>query len=200
MQIFNYRSHLTWGKLDLPLLGIASDWYGKPLIPPLAFSLASDTEYLWFVATRQAPTSVLPNAIPGQFTPNLWNNDVAELFIANHEGKSYLEFNLAPNGAWWAAKFSSQRQLCESQPNFQSTINTYSDTTDPNSWVAALRIPLEFLREQISFNVGSPVNAAFILNSPKQTFHTAAKLPGETPDFHQPSAFPKTIPVKLPPQ
>lgn len=199
MRIFNSSSPLAWGELDLPLLGITTDWFGKPLLPPLTFSLASDPGHLWFVATRQAPASFLPGATPGSFTPGLWESDVAELFIASHDGAAYLEFNLAPNGAWWASKFSSPRQTSEDQPDFQNHIRTYHDATDPDSWVAAISIPLGFLRDHISFGVGSPANAAFILNTPEQTFHSAAKLPGEQPDFHQPSKFPKAIPLKLPP-
>jgi len=198
MRIFNTSTALAWGELDLPLLGIDEDWFGSPLLPPVAFSLASDPEYLWFVATRQAQASVLPGAVPGGFTPGLWEYDVAELFVASQDGNSYLEFNLAPNGAWWAAKFSSPRQVCDSQPDFQNNIHTYHDAPDPDSWVAAISIPLGFLRKHISFDVGSPANAAFIMNSPEQTFHSAARLPGGKPDFHQPSKFPKTIPLKLP--
>lgn len=200
MRIFNSSIPLAWGELDIPLLGIDKDWFGKSLVPPLAFSLASDAENLWFVATRQAPVSVLPRAAPGIFTPGLWESDVAELFIASLDGTSYLEFNLAANGAWWAAKFSSLRQPSEDQPDFQKYIRTYHDAEGMDSWVAGISIPLGFLRDQISFGPGSLANAAFILNSPEQTFHSVAKLPGENPDFHQPSKFPKAIPLKLPAQ
>jgi len=199
MHIFNSGDPLVWGELDVPLLGITEDWSGRALVPPLGFSLATDPRDLWFVATRQqARASILPGASPGEFIPGLWKYDVAELFIADPEGNAYLEFNLAPNGAWWAAKFSSPRELCEIQPDFQNHIRTYHDVEDADCWVAAVSIPLGFLREHISFGVGSPANATFILNSPDQTFHSATKLRGDTPDFHQPSKFPKTIPLKLP--
>lgn len=198
MRIFNSSAPLVWGKLDLPLLGINEDWSGRALLPPLAFSIAADPGHLWFVVTREAGASVLPAALPGEFIHGLWEYDVAELFIADPAGDAYLEFNLAPNGAWWGAKFSSPRKLCESQPDFQNHIRTYHDTQDADCWVAAVSIPLSLLVKHISFGVGSPANATFILNSPDQTFHSAAKLRGETPDFHQPSNFPKIIPLKLP--
>ncbi len=200
MQIFKSIAPLAWGELDIPLLGITTDWFGKPVTPPLAFSLAADSDRLWFVATRQAPASGHPDGMPGEFTPELWKHDVAEVFISDPEGKSYLEFNLAPNGAWWAAKFSATRQLAGSQPDFRSHVEAYADTTEPGSWLAAISIPLNFLHDQVSFAPGSPVNASFILNSPKQTFHTAAKLPGDEPDFHQPAAFSKSTPANLPPR
>ncbi len=200
MQIFKSDTPLIWGELDIPLLGISSDWFGKPLSPPLAFSLACDSENLWFIATRQAPASIHPTAAPGEFTPELWKHDVAELFIADPRGKSYLEFNLSPNSAWWAAKFSSTRQPSELQPDFQSHVKAYTDASETSSWLTALSIPIGFLREHISFTHESPANATFILNSPAQTFHTAGKLLGAEPDFHQPAEFQKTIPVKLHPR
>ena len=167
-------------------------------MPPLAFLLAADREHLWFIATRQARASVLPSAVAGSFMEGLWEGDVAELFIADPEGESYLEFNLAPNGAWWAAKFCAVRERSDVQPDFQNHIHTYHDTGAVDCWVAAISIPLAFLVEHISFRVGSPANVAFILNSPDQTFHSATKLRGEIPDFHQPLNFPKTLPLKLP--
>ena len=198
MRLFHSIDQLEWGKLNLPLLGITEDWFGEALVPPLAFSLAADSKQLWFVATRQALALTNPAASSGEFTHGLWEHDVAELFIADPEGRSYLEFNLSPTGAWWAAKFSSPRELCKVQPDFQSQIRTYHDDGDPGCWIAAISIPIRFLVAHIGFAVGSPANAAFILNSPHQTFHSATKLLGETPDFHQPANFPRIIPLKLP--
>ena len=198
MKIFTSETPITWGQLDLPLLGISSDWYRSPLTPPLAYSLVSDSQHLWFIATRPAPATVLAGAKPHIFTPELWKSDVAELFIAAPDRRSYLELNLAPNAAWWAAKFSSPRVPSPSQPAFLPHIQTFHTTTPDGSWTAAMSIPLAFLIAEISFEVGSPANITGILNSPFQTFHTVAKLPGAAPDFHQPAHFPHTIPVKLP--
>ncbi|MDP4722137.1 MAG: hypothetical protein NWS48_12995 [Akkermansiaceae bacterium] len=190
------KDPLKWGELDLPLLGIGSDWSGKPLLPPLAFSLAADAENLWFVATRQAEACVHPDAFLGSFTPELWKYDTAELFIADDKTGRYLEFNLAPNGAWWAAEFSSPRVASVTQPDFKSNVTSHSGD-ESGQWLAALSIPLAFLRDTVDFGTGTKANATFILGSPEQTFHSAAKLPGAEPDFHQPSAFPilSTYPI-----
>lgn len=198
MQLFILDSPLEWGTLDLPLLGISSDWHGKTLSSPIGFALATDPENLWFVATHQAPASPLPNSEAGKFTPGLWEWDVAEFFLADAAGKEYLEFNIAPNGAWWAAKFSGQREASAEQPDFESEVRSYCDISDPNAWIVAIAVPLGFLKKLIDFGPGSRGNATFILNSPQQTFHTAARLPGDEPDFHQPADFPKLIPTKLP--
>ncbi|MDE0837094.1 MAG: hypothetical protein OSA84_12160 [Akkermansiaceae bacterium] len=198
MQIFNTETPLEWGSLDLPLLGIDSDWHGQTLQPPVAFTLASDGRSLWFAATRQAPAAIHPGAEPGVFTPKLWKHDVSELFIADPDGKRYVEFNLAANGAWWAGTFDSPRQLSVSQPDFQGAVETYHDAPEGGSWLSAFSIPIAFLGEHIDFGTGSRANVAFILNSPRQTFHSACKLPGAEPDFHRPEAFPQLISVKQP--
>lgn len=191
---------LEWGSLNLPLLGIATDWHGKNLRPPVAFTLATDGDKLWFIATRQAATAIHPGAEPGAFTAELWKHDVAELFIAAPEGGRYIEFNLAPNGAWWACEFDGVREAAVSQPDFGSAIASFHDEVEDDSWLAAMAIPLGFLREEISFGSGSRANVAFILNSPKQTFHSAAKLPGDVADFHQPGAFPALVTTEAPAQ
>ena len=195
MQLFTPDSPLEWGSLDLPLLGISADWHGRRLDPPAAFTLAADKSTLWFVATRQAPAATHPEAVPGAFTAGLWKHDVAELFIADVDG-SYLEFNLAANGAWWACKFASARDPFPCQPDFVDSVTTYWDSSEPGSWLAALAVPVAFLQQHIGFGLESRANVAFILNSPDQTFHSAAKLPGAAPDFHQPQAFQRLVPTK----
>ena len=198
MQLFTSESRLGWGTLDLPLLGIPSEWQGQALVPPAAFVLASDEESLWFVATRTAPVTIHPDARPGCFTPELWKYDVAELFISDPDSASYMEFNLAANGAWWACRFDTVRKPAVSQPDFTTAISTHHDPIDSGSWLAALVIPIGFLSSQIGFGLGSRANVAFILNSPEQTFHSASKLPGKEPDFHQPQSFERLFPMKMP--
>ena len=196
MKICTAQKPLKWGELDLPLFGIGSDWFGKPLQPPLAYSLAMDSENLWFIATRQAEAIVHPDSSPDSFTAELWKYDTAELFIADPASGNYLEFNLAPNGAWWAASFSSPRVPLADQPDFQSYITAHSDS-EQGQWLAALTIPLHYLQRTIDFGIETKANATFILNTPAQTFHSVAKLPGLEPDFHQPSDFPKISPYSL---
>ena len=198
MQIFTTSRLLAWGELDLPLLGISADWHGKSLNPPVGFCVAADPEALWFVATRQAPALSHSNSAEGRFTPELWKHDTAELFIGQPGDSNYLEFNLAPDGGWWAARFDAGRELSPEQPDFQNQVSAYAAQDDASMWIAALRVPIIFLKENIGFGVGSTGNSTFILNSPHQTFHSAAKLPGRDPDFHQPSSFPKLIPCAIP--
>ena len=189
MRLFQYDATLVWGGLDLPVMGINSDWHGVALHPPLCFTLAADPSNLWFVATRQAPATCRPGAEPGSFAEGLWEYDVAELFLANPTTGAYLEFNLAPNGAWWAAKFSAPRIRAQAQPDFPSIVTSHWEDISYDNWCAAICIPLTLLEKEIGFGAETTANATAILNSPLQTFHSAHKLPGTEPDFHQPASF-----------
>jgi len=189
MQLFQCDATLVWGGLDLPVMGISSDWHGVALRPPLCFTLAADPSNLWFVATRQAPATCSPGTEPGSFAEGLWEHDVAELFLANPTTGAYLEFNLAPNGAWWAAKFSAPRIRAKAQPDFPSIVTSHWEDISYDTWCAAICIPLTLLEKEIGFGAETTANATAILNSPLQTFHSAHKLPGTEPDFHQPASF-----------
>lgn len=189
MRLFQYDTTLAWGGLDLPVMGMSSDWYGADLSPPLCFTIATDSSNLWFVATRPAPASCRPGAEPGSFTEGLWEHDVAELFLADPASGAYIEFNLAPNGAWWAAKFNAPRVRAEQQPDFPSIVTSHWEDVADEAWCAAIRVPLTLLEKEIGFGAESTANATAILNSPHQTFHSAHKLPGAEPDFHQPASF-----------
>lgn len=189
MQIFISDKPIGWGKLELPLLGLNQDWQGNPLIQTVGFSLAMDPTHLWFIAAPQQIQHIHPEAVSGEFTPELWKHDVSELFLGDPSTGNYLEFNLAANGAWWAAKFSKPRQPQEAQPSFQTQIKTYADLSSPSNPIAALSIPLDFLRRELNLGDLTVSNVTFIQQSPAQIFISAAPLPGVEPDFHQPSYF-----------
>jgi hypothetical protein len=189
MQIFTSEKPLIWGHLDLPMMGLNTDWFGDALETPSTFTLAKDSESLWFISIFPISACIHPKATPGQFTPELWKYDVAELFLANPEKGEYLEFNLTSNGAWWASKFSSIRLPSDVQPNFSENIRSYDDKGQTDYYVSGLQIPIIFLQKEIDFGFITRGNVTVICNSPKQLFLSAAKLPGHQPDFHQPDHF-----------
>jgi len=182
---------LRWGSLDVSLFGLASDWYNHVLDKPITFSLAADHDYLWFIACHDTPASIHPDASPGEFAIELWKNDVAELFILDPSTGRYLEINVAPNGAWWSAFFTSPR-VRENKEEIQlEGAATYADHSPTDGWMTAAAIPLKMLREELNFGDESMMNVTFIVNSPDQQFISAAKLQGCEPDFHQPDHFKK---------
>ncbi len=189
MTIFTSPRPLTWGKLDVPMLGLLKDWHGAPVDPPAAFSLAMDSHRLWFIAHHRQPASLHPLARPGDFQAGLWQHDVAELFIADPVSGRYFEFNLAPNGAWWSCEFTAPRVREEETDIAMPEVATFSDMAPDGAWVAAMAIPLDLLKARLDFGPESRINVTMILESPAQRFLSAADLGDGDPDFHRPHHF-----------
>jgi len=191
MMIFECAERLEWGALDLPLVGIPRDWHGAAVEPVPGYALACDPDHLWFVAHHRAPASCHPQSRPGLFCADLWKHDVAELFLADPVSGRYLEFNLAPNSAWWSCEFAAPRQRAEAADVAVPGVRTWADLAPDGAWMAAMSIPLDVLRAKIAFSNGSRGNICMILGSPDQRFLTAASLGRGGPDFHRPESFPE---------
>ena len=112
-----------------------------------------------------------------------------ELFIKDAHSDRYLEFNLAPNGAWWSAEFTSPRVKADNEDIPIVGVRTYAKISGDGCWQAAASIPLSFLESDFSFGQGSRINVTFIVDSPEQKFLSVAELRGAKPDFHQPHCF-----------
>lgn len=199
MIIEKKTSPIKWGEIDLALFGIDNNWQGRAITPPCGFGMAIDDTSFWFVATRNKAATSHPDSIAGEFTPKLWQYDVAELFIHDPATSRYLELNLAPNSAWWCALFSAERTPAQiphtdhtSSAATSTPINgvrTYSDLAPDGTWVAAISIPLDELAAIINFSDTSEMNVTFITDSPQQQFLTANPPEGIEPDFHQYKLF-----------
>ena len=162
---------------------IDSDWFGHLLKPSVQYSLSLGDDGVFFEASRQASAALMPSSREGEFCPELWRFDLAEFFLLEPKSGRYLEVNLAPNGAWWMCWFSDVRIAQEQQPEFAGV--EAKGQSQNGTWSARIQIPKHLLPplEDLRYNI------TFILNSPAQTFHSVAKLPGEQPDFHQPDFF-----------
>lgn len=180
----------SFEQLDsLPRQELVNDWFGFDVDPAVQFSFATDGQDLWFLASREAPFSAHPDAEEGIFLAELWKYDVAEWFIASHDSPHYWEFNLSPNGAWWASPFTDVRKPDTDTPSL-SGVETKSSTND-NSWCSMAKVPLSSLKGIDIRN--TRLATTFILNTPDQIFLTSVdELHGE-PDFHKPSDYPSPI-------
>ena len=167
---------------------ITTDWSGTHLEAQPSFRVVlAPGEFIELLVTaRKTPSSMIGSAC-GEFHEGLWQHDCAELFLANPETGHYIEFNLAPNGAWWSCLFEAPRgrALVENFPLPGVTTEALEGIAH---WEARLRVPLASLPESIG---SDPVrwrgNTTFCLgNAPRQKFATfAAPAPGQ-PDFHRP--------------
>jgi hypothetical protein len=198
MTIFTSPRRLSWGELDVPILGLTKDWHGVPIDPPVGFALVMDDLRLWFIAHRRKPAELHPTARPGDFQAGLWKHDVAELFIADPASGRYFEFNLAPNGAWWCCEFTAARVRAEETDIAMPEVATFADLAADGSWVAAMAIPLDLLRARLDFGTDTRINVAMIVGSLDQKFITATDLGGGDPDFHRPDQFTAQVPAELP--
>lgn len=203
MVVFESPGLLEWGALDLPILGIDRDWFGLPFWPPAGYALAVDPLRLWFIAGHNRPAVVHPKSRPGLFKAQLWRHDVAELFLGDPATGAYLEFNLAPNAAWWSCRFDAPRIRKIERDVPLAGVETWTQSADDGSWMAVAAISLEVLVDTISFGRASTGNVAFILESPQQRFLSVEDLGGGQQDFHRPAAFPplefEPLPAMPPP-
>jgi hypothetical protein len=189
MTVFTSSRPLVWGELDVPLFGLDKDLNGASMGVPAAFSVVVDAHRLWFIANHRQPALVNPQARPGAFLPELWQHDVAELFLADPVSGRYFEFNLAPNGAWWSCEFTAPRVRAETVEIAMPEVATFSELSPDGSWLAAMAIPRDLLEARLDFGADTRMNVTMILESPHQKFLSARPLGGGVPDFHQPERF-----------
>ena len=187
MTVWTFDQVLEWECMDLPMHRLCKDWDGQPLDQPARFALAQDPESLWLVTAHAQAPRPCPTAANGEFHEGLWLHDVAELFVAGADGEGYLEFNLSPAGAWWAAAFSRPRQ--HRPLGTRPAARTHVATDAAGGWRAALQIPLAYLGSQIAWGDGARANVTMILGSPRQQFISAFDLGSGEPDFHRPQCF-----------
>lgn len=170
------------------------DWDGETVVPPVEFGFLLDSGMLRFRAQREASATCHPESRAGGFQEELWRYDVAEFFLSHPENGSYLEVNLAPNGAWWACLFRAPRERWGKEHGRIAGVEAEGEVSE-SSWCATLSIPVAALRAlPVGFGEGWGLNAAFILSSPNQRFISVGELGPGVPDFHQATKFP---PLKI---
>jgi len=122
-------------------------------------------------------------AIPGPAAParvdGLWNHTCFEAFVGG-DGDGYLEFNLAPSGAWAAYRFDGYRQgmaplAAIDPPRIEAT--TTAGSLDVR---AMLALPAGPARIGLT---------AVIETVDGRTSYWALRHPGERPDFHDAGGF-----------
>lgn len=143
--------------------------------PELYWGLGMTGKCLRLGARFGGGSRAVEGAAEGQFFEGLWEGDVVEFFIAGGEGKSYLEFNLAPNGSWWACGFSDVR---EREVDFQIPPVSAHGGETVELWIDTRGLPFEL--------AGARGNVTSIVGG---EFFSVARLGGEQPDFHRPEDF-----------
>lgn len=162
---------------------IKEDWHGQDC-PKTGFEILKKEGWLFRVAVTRPPEKS-PLGKANQYQEGLWEQDVAEWFVANPASGHYLEFNLASNGAWWLMAFSSERQRAEKLLDGLDGIETHA-YSQVDSWSAELKVPERVLISALGDHVWT-YNVCFILGNAPRQFLSLNKLGSQEPDFHRPS-------------
>jgi len=188
--VINSRKTPDFSDLKTSGETILKDWAGKKIPLPVKFLFwVSDTHFHFLARDENGRGLSHPDSKPSQYLPELWKYDVAEFFLMSADRSRYLEFNLAPNGAWWSSSFTKPREPAPGEPSPIPDVVTSAERKD-RFWQASARIPLSWLHAHFGFGKDSLLNATFILKSPGQIFLTAGDLGEGEPDFHRPDRFP----------
>jgi hypothetical protein len=193
MIVHQLEKLIEWNSIDLHRETIDQDWFGEKVETSPFYSLAIDPEKLWLIAGHSRKPIVHPDAKSGKFTPELWKYDLVEMFIADPHSNRYMEFNLAPNNAWWSCEYTTPRIRTYKKDEILPEVKTYEKHSSDGSWTVGIAIPLYILRARLNFGFESLMNVNFILYSPDQKFFSVAKLPKKEPDYHQPAYFSKIV-------
>lgn len=187
---------LDWDQLFAiaPIFTVSRDWNGLPLNGTVNWFLAVDPKSWYFGLISTCGSPVFDASFRnGEFREGLWFNDVAELFVLDCVTGAYSEWNLGPQGGWWAANFDSYRKRSTRQVLYSTAIRTYS-CIDSTGWKAALGGPNETFP---AVGKNQKLHFSAIVGSPEQRFLTSAPSPTGEPDFHKPSNFAPYGPLVL---
>lgn len=123
----------------------------------------------------------------GDFYEGLWKYDCGELWLHDTTSGRYIEFNLAPNGAWWSCVFESARKR-DSECKSPRCIT--GGTVEEGFWQSSLSVTYaEIARclgntEGLRGNVTLVVGGCPDLEVPLDNLHSIAPLAAV--DFHRP--------------
>lgn len=172
---------------------LRTEWAGRDISVPMHYRLLRTEEALVYRADRAAAPALHPTAQPGTFSADLWRYHCAEFFLADPGGAPYMEFNLAPNGAWWACLFTSPRVAAEPAPDLSAI--SAAGTVSRHGWEAEMRVPLSLLPA-----CGIPAHTCRLAIGAALPEHGEARWLTTTPhditdpaDFHTPAAWAPTV-------
>ena len=166
-----------WLRLGLP-------WQtALPELPP-------PTVRFWHQAGRfhwemKLPLPLAPReSLPASgFLEGLWEQDVAECFIATPALDTYTEYNLSPGGAWWAAQLIGPRLRQDPQP-LPERFSVFCETAwEAAHWSARMSVPL------LDPDAGALNLTAIVTRPEGRQFYSLAPLGGDRPDFHRPAEW-----------
>jgi len=123
-----------------------------------------------------------------QRQPQLWNRDVAEVFLQAPEesGHHYTELEISPNGNWLDLKIADKQTL-DLNASLKSRVHV---DAKQNAWTAELAVPIASLTAHFDPTVTWRVNF-FRVEGPEPNRFYSSWQPTNTPqpNFHVPQVF-----------
>lgn len=184
---FSEKKDISEAKLLKPT-PLNRDWKGDELQSGVSFIFAVDPEMIHFIAifsigkTGALPSA--PRAPSSNFVEGLWRYDVAEFFLVQDNSEDYQEFNLAPYGDWWSAKFSGYRNPLKDVDCHMKGVTTFLEVHE-NRALFGISVLRRDLKVQASFGSETKLNVTAITHNPDEAFLSYAPNQHVEPDFHR---------------
>jgi len=174
-----------------PGLRFSADWQGKNADPERETEVrllwTPETLFLRFRAKYRAIT-VFPDAEPNGRRDQLWDRDVAEVFLQPDPSvpRRYKEFEVSPNGFWIDLDIApGEKHDLKSGLRRRVVLNEAAKT-----WVAELALPMNCLVKRFDASARWRVNFYRVEGAAEPRFYSAWRPTWTAmPNFHVPEAF-----------
>ncbi len=172
-----------------------ADWQGKNADPERETEVrllwTPEALYLGFRARFRIIT-VFPDAEPNGRRDQLWDRDVAEVFLQPDPSnlRRYKEFEVSPNGMWIDLNIApGEKHDLKSGMRRRVLLNEINKT-----WIAELAIPMKSLVDRFDPEAAWRVNFYRVEGAREPRFYSAWRPTGTpVPNFHVPEAFGRLI-------
>ncbi len=172
-----------------------ADWQGKNRDPERETDIrllwTPETLFLRFRAKYRTIT-VFPDAEPNGRRDQLWDRDVAEVFLQPDRSnlRRYKEFEVSPNGFWIDLDIApGEKHDLKSGLKRRVILEEAKHT-----WTAELAIPMKCLVEKFDPAAMWRVNFYRVEGAKEPRFYSAWRPTGTAvPNFHVPEAFGELI-------
>lgn len=127
-----------------------------------------------------------PTATNQSIKDELWKSTCLELFVADLNSPSYLEFNFSPQLSWNTYHLNDYRQGLTSVANHFDPKISASKAGATYQLNVQFQMPEKFQYDDFEFNLTA------VIESGSHITYWAAKHPQNQPDFHNRSCFLKS--------